>query len=152
MKTNVSVGWRRALDVCAELAEYVCFSDLLAAGRGRSATRWRWLGMLALDTHWHMSSVEIGRVFSMDHSTVLHGLKRMEALLAGEGDVWDTALWNGNWEHYNARIIDECLLVQQARRAVVGHADWRPLAAENVVSHVEQLAVRAGEQLAFPWA
>jgi hypothetical protein len=138
--------------VCAELADYACFSDLLAAGRGRSATRWRWLGMLALDTHWHMSSVEIGRVFSMDHSTVLHGLIRIEALLAEGKDCWETALWRGNWEHYNARIIDECLSLQHARRAVVGHADRHVPAPEHVVPHVEQLAVRAGEQLAFPWA
>lgn len=55
----------------------------------RSVAWPRQIAMYLARRHLHHSYPRIGRFFEMDHSTVVHAVRRVELRMAGDQEVWD---------------------------------------------------------------
>jgi hypothetical protein len=77
----VILNRRKILDgVCRE--EDLCLAALLSKCRTPKLVRARWKAMYRLRELLNLSYPEIGRSLGMDHSTIIHGIKQYEKLLA----------------------------------------------------------------------
>jgi hypothetical protein len=82
--TPVILNRRKILDgVCRE--EDLALAALLSKCRTTKLVRARWKAMYRLRELLNLSYPEIGRSLGMDHSTVIHGIKQYEKLLATGG-------------------------------------------------------------------
>jgi hypothetical protein len=63
--------------------------DLNHGGRGARITRIRQIALYLCRRHTTRSLPEIGRAFQRDHSTVLHGIRRIEALRKADPELHD---------------------------------------------------------------
>ena len=59
--------------------------DILSGGRHKTISRCRQVAMYLSSTLTLHSSKEIGRAFDRDHTTVLHAVRRIEALMQTDG-------------------------------------------------------------------
>jgi hypothetical protein len=109
--------------------------------RTHNALRVRWLAMLALRRVWALSYPMIGEWFSINHSTVHHGVRRvMTELGSGNPTVRRRAE-----ETYAALIA---VLPEHQRELAMkpgSGPDWRTL------THAQRAALSAPQQLCFQW-
>jgi chromosomal replication initiator protein len=63
-------------------------SDLVSKSRSRPLTTARHIAMYLLREQTGLSLIKIGERFERDHTTVLHGIKKIEALMPARGSVY----------------------------------------------------------------
>ena len=63
-------------------------SDLVSKSRSRPLTTARHIAMYLLREQTGLSLIKIGECFDRDHTTVLHGVKKIEALMPARGSVY----------------------------------------------------------------
>jgi hypothetical protein len=68
---------RVILDAVAEHAGWP-LGIIISPSRNYTHAYWRALAVLLLHRHTTLSSVQIGKIFTRDHSTILHAIKRAE--------------------------------------------------------------------------
>ena len=60
----------------------------LKASRSRPLTTARHVGMYLLREQTGLSLIKIGDLFDRDHTTVMHGIKKVEALMKARGGLY----------------------------------------------------------------
>ena len=76
-------SWRRRPSTSASSQE-----DLLSKSRSRPLTTARHVAMYLLRELTGLSLIKIGELFERDHTTALHGIKKIEALMPARGSVY----------------------------------------------------------------
>jgi chromosomal replication initiator protein len=62
--------------------------DLLSKSRSRPLTTARHMAMYLLREFTGLSLIKIGERFNRDHTTAMHGIKKIETLMAARGSVY----------------------------------------------------------------
>ena len=83
---------RAALNAAAEAAGVATFDALLAAPRSKTYAMWRQALMLVLRDRTTLSYPEIAGLFRMDHTTVMHGVRRARRGRASNEGPWPHAI------------------------------------------------------------
>lgn len=86
-RTNLDIP---AALIVEQTAAYFGFppSDLVSKSRSRQLTTARHVAMYLLRELTGLSLIRIGETFDRDHSTALHGIKKIEALLPARGGIY----------------------------------------------------------------
>jgi chromosomal replication initiator protein len=76
--------------ILEETAEYfgLTEADLISKSRSRPLTTARHIAMYLLRELTGLSLIKIGETFDRDHSTALHGIKKIESLMPARGSVY----------------------------------------------------------------
>jgi chromosomal replication initiator protein len=76
--------------ILEETAAYfgITVQDLVSKSRSRPLTTARHVAMYLLREHTGLSLIKIGECFHRDHTTVLHGIKKIESLMPARGSVY----------------------------------------------------------------
>ncbi|HXF56644.1 MAG TPA: chromosomal replication initiator protein DnaA [Actinomycetota bacterium] len=80
----------RPATILEETAAYfgLAVEDLVSKSRSRPLTTARHIAMYLLREHTGLSLIKIGELFDRDHTTVLHGIKKVERLMPARGSVY----------------------------------------------------------------
>lgn len=89
---RLAVGFQAMLEAAAEAAGVASFADLLAAPRSKTFSMWRQALMLVLREQRQMSFPEIGGLLSLDHTTVMSGIRRARRARDMNEGVWPQAI------------------------------------------------------------
>ncbi len=101
-------GDQLSAHACGRLVALICdttISKLRGDSRSAEIVKARQIGYFVLHHHLRMSMPQIGRFFGgRDHTSALHGIKRVKAVIAAVGvvitdDVRETVctLWDADW-------------------------------------------------------
>jgi chromosomal replication initiator protein len=76
--------------IMEETAQHFALSmdDLLSKSRSRPLTTARHVAMYLLRELTGLSLIKIGELFNRDHTTVLHGIKKIEGLMPARGILY----------------------------------------------------------------
>jgi chromosomal replication initiator protein len=76
--------------ILTETAEYFALKreDLVSKSRSRPLTTARHMAMYLMRELTGLSLIKIGELFERDHSTALHGIKRIETLMPNRDTVY----------------------------------------------------------------
>jgi chromosomal replication initiator protein len=76
--------------ILEETATYfgLTLGDLVSKSRSRPLTTARHVAMYLLREHTGLSLIKIGDLFQRDHTTAMHGIKKIEALMSARGSTY----------------------------------------------------------------